>query len=71
MTVDLKGIFLCMKYEIAHMLQSGGAIVNNASIAGIIAEPGISAYIAAKDGVIGLSKAADLVGDALPYSPRW
>jgi NAD(P)-dependent dehydrogenase (short-subunit alcohol dehydrogenase family) len=41
------------------MLQSGGgAIVNNASIAGLIAEPGISAYIAAKHGVIGLSKAA-------------
>ena len=57
--VDLRGVFLCMKYEIAHMLQSGGgAIVNNASIAGMIAEPGISAYIAAKHGVIGLSKAA-------------
>jgi len=36
----------------------GGAIVNNASIAGMIAEPGISAYIAAKHGVMGLSKAA-------------
>jgi NAD(P)-dependent dehydrogenase (short-subunit alcohol dehydrogenase family) len=59
LAVDLKGVFLCMKYEIAHMLQSGdGAIVNNASIAGLVAEPGISAYIAAKHGVIGLSKAA-------------
>jgi NAD(P)-dependent dehydrogenase (short-subunit alcohol dehydrogenase family) len=59
LAVDLKGVFLCMKHEIAHMLQSGGgAIVNNASIAGMIAEPGISAYIAAKHGVIGLSKAA-------------
>ena len=59
LAVDLKGVFLCMKHEVAHMLQSGGgAIVNNASIAGIIAEPGISAYIAAKHGVIGLSKAA-------------
>jgi NAD(P)-dependent dehydrogenase (short-subunit alcohol dehydrogenase family) len=59
LAVDLKGVFLCMKHEIAHMLQSGGgAIVNNASIAGLIAEPGISAYIAAKHGVIGLSKAA-------------
>jgi NAD(P)-dependent dehydrogenase (short-subunit alcohol dehydrogenase family) len=57
--VDLKGVFLSMKHEIAHMLQSGGgAIVNNASIAGLIAEPGISAYSAAKHGVIGLSKAA-------------
>jgi NAD(P)-dependent dehydrogenase (short-subunit alcohol dehydrogenase family) len=59
LAVDLKGTFLCMKYEIAYMLQNGGgAIVNNASIAGLIAEPGISAYIAAKHGVIGLSKAA-------------
>ena len=59
LAVDLKGMFLCMKHEIAHMLQSGGgAIVNTASIAGLIAEPGISAYIAAKHGVIGLSKAA-------------
>jgi NAD(P)-dependent dehydrogenase (short-subunit alcohol dehydrogenase family) len=59
LAVDLKGVFLCMKHEIAHMLQSGGgAIVNTASIAGMIAEPGISAYIAAKHGVIGLSKAA-------------
>ena len=59
LAVDLKGAFLCMKHEIAHMLQSGGgAIVNNASVAGVIAEPGISAYIAAKHGVIGLSKAA-------------
>ena len=40
LAVDLKGIFLCMKYEIQHMLKgSGGAIVNNASIAGLIADP--------------------------------
>ena len=59
LAVDLKGVFLCMKHEIAHMLQNGGgAIVNNASIAGLIAEPGISAYVAAKHGVVGLSKAA-------------
>ena len=57
--VDLKGVFLSMKYEIQHMLTAGGgAIVNNASIAGLIAEPGISAYVAAKHAVIGLSKAA-------------
>lgn len=59
LAVDLKGVFLCMKHEIAHMLQSdGGTIVNNASIAGLVAEPGISAYVAAKHGVVGLSKAA-------------
>lgn len=59
--VDLRGVFLSMKYEIRQMLQAdGGAIVNNASIAGIIAEAGISTYSAAKHGVIGLSKAAAL-----------
>jgi NAD(P)-dependent dehydrogenase (short-subunit alcohol dehydrogenase family) len=59
--VDLKGVFLSMKYEIQHMLKAGGgAIVNNASIAGMIAEPGISPYVAAKHAVIGLSKAAAL-----------
>jgi NAD(P)-dependent dehydrogenase (short-subunit alcohol dehydrogenase family) len=59
LAVDLKGVFLSMKYEIEQMLQGGGgAIVNNASIAGMIADPGISAYVAAKHGVVGLSKAA-------------
>ena len=59
--VDLKGEFLCMKYEIRHMLKSGGGvIVNNASIAGMIADPGITPYVAAKHAVIGLSKAAAL-----------
>ena len=57
--VDVKGVFLAMKYEIQQMLQmGGGAIVNNASIAGLIAERGISAYVAAKHAVIGLTKAA-------------
>src|SRR5215470_5518503 len=57
--VDVKGVFLAMKYEIQQMLKtSGGVIVNNASIAGLIAERGISAYVGAKHAVIGLSKAA-------------
>jgi NAD(P)-dependent dehydrogenase (short-subunit alcohol dehydrogenase family) len=57
--VDLRGVFLSMKYEIQYMLKAGGgAIVNNASIAGMIADPGISAYVAAKHAVIGLTKAA-------------
>ena len=64
--VDLKGVFLCMKYEIRHMLKAGGgAIVNNASIAGMIADPGIAPYVAAKHAVIGLTKAA-----ALEYAGR-
>ncbi|HVI82239.1 MAG TPA: glucose 1-dehydrogenase [Chthoniobacterales bacterium] len=57
--VDVKGIFLAMKYEIQQMLKTGGGeIVNTASVAGLIAERGISAYVAAKHAVIGLSKAA-------------
>lgn len=61
LAADLKGVFLSMKYEIRQMLQAGGgAIVNNASIAGMIAEAGISTYAAAKHGVVGLSKAAAL-----------
>lgn len=57
--VDVKGVFLAMKYEIQQMLKAGGGvIVNNASIAGMIAERGISAYVGAKHAVIGLTKAA-------------
>ena len=57
--VDVKGVFLAMKYEIQQMLKTGGGvIVNNASIAGMIAERGISAYVGAKHAVIGLTKAA-------------
>lgn len=64
--VDLKGVFLCMKYEIRHMLAAGGgAIVNTASVAGVIADPGMAAYVAAKHGVVGLTKAA-----ALDYATR-
>jgi len=59
--VDLKGVFLSMKYEIRQMLKNGGgAIVNTASVAGVIADPGMSPYVAAKHGVIGLTRAAAL-----------
>jgi NAD(P)-dependent dehydrogenase (short-subunit alcohol dehydrogenase family) len=59
--VDLKGVFLSMKYEIQAMLRlGGGAIVNTASVAGVIADPGMAAYVAAKHGVIGLTRAAAL-----------
>jgi len=61
MAIDLKGVFLAMKCEVREMLKTGGGvIVNNASIAGMIADPGISAYVAAKHAVIGLTKAAAL-----------
>src|ERR671916_1081015 len=64
--VDLRGVFLCMKYEIALMLeQGGGAIVNTSSGAGVKGFEGQAAYVAAKHGVVGLSKAA-----ALDYAPQ-
>jgi len=60
-SVNLKGTWLCMKYEIPQMLRQGkGAIVNNASIAGLVGFPGIPAYVASKHGVIGLTKNAAL-----------
>jgi len=59
--VDLKGVFLALRAEIAHMVDNGGgAIINTASIAGVIADPGMAPYVAAKHGVIGLTKAAAL-----------
>ena len=59
--VNLKGVWLCMKAEIPQMLaQGGGAIVNTASIAGLVGLQTSSAYVAAKHGVIGLTKTAAL-----------
>lgn len=58
--VNLKGVFLCMKYQIAQFLKQGtpGAIVNTASVAGLVGAKGVPAYVAAKHGVIGLTKTA-------------
>ena len=57
--VNLKGVWLCMTAEIEQMLkQGGGAIVNTASIAGLAGLPTSSAYVAAKHGVVGLTKTA-------------
>ncbi len=57
--VNLKGVWLSMKHEIPSMLAAGGgAIVNTASIAGLIGLKGATAYVAAKHGVIGLTKSA-------------
>jgi NAD(P)-dependent dehydrogenase (short-subunit alcohol dehydrogenase family) len=57
--VNLKGVWLCMRAEIRQMLtQGGGAIVNTGSIAGLAGLPTSSAYVAAKHGVIGLTKTA-------------
>jgi len=64
--VDLKGVFFCMQAQIRHFLQSGGgAIVNTASVAGIVADPNMASYVAAKHGVVGLTKAV-----AIEYAQR-
>ena len=60
--INLKGVWLCLKYEIRQMLRQagGGAIVNMASITGLIGSVGAGAYSASKHGVIGLTKTAAL-----------
>ena len=59
MGVNVKGVWLCMKYQLPLMLQAGaGAIVNTASIAGLGAAPKMSIYSASKHAVIGLTKSA-------------
>lgn len=58
-SIDLRGAFLCMRAEIVHFLKSGGGvIVNTASGAGLKAAPGQGGYVAAKHGVVGLTKQA-------------
>lgn len=61
-TTNLKGIWLCMKYEIMQMLrQGGGAIVNTSSVYGLVGcERGMPAYSASKHAIIGLTKTAAL-----------
>jgi len=59
--VNLKGVWLCMRHELPQMQAQGrGAIVNTASIAGLAGLPTSSAYVAAKHGVVGLTKTAAL-----------
>ncbi|MFO8101313.1 MAG: SDR family oxidoreductase [Dehalococcoidia bacterium] len=66
MGVNLKGVWLCMKYEIPWMLEAGGgAIVNTASMAGIVGFPAQPPYVTSKHGVIGLTRTA-----ALDYGSR-
>jgi NAD(P)-dependent dehydrogenase (short-subunit alcohol dehydrogenase family) len=64
--INLTGVWLCMKYELAQMVgQGGGVIVNTASIMGLVGERRTGAYCAAKHGVVGLTKTA-----ALEYAKR-
>lgn len=59
--VNLKGVWLCMKHELPQMIaQGGGTIVNTGSIAGLVGLQTSSAYVAAKHGVLGLTKTAAL-----------
>jgi NAD(P)-dependent dehydrogenase (short-subunit alcohol dehydrogenase family) len=59
--VDLNGVFLCTKHELQVMAQEGsGSILNMASAAGLIGWPGAAGYVAAKHGVVGLTKSAAL-----------
>ena len=61
MNVNVKGIWLSMKYEIPEMIRTGGgAIVNNSSVAGIMGFPQMAIYIASKHAVLGLTKSAAL-----------
>jgi len=66
MDINVKGVWLSMKYEIPRMLErGGGAIVNCSSVAGVVGFPGIGIYAASKHAVIGLTKTA-----ALEYSAQ-
>ena len=61
MSVNLRGVWNCMKHELLWMREQGsGAIVNNSSIGGLIGNPGRSAYHASKHAVLGLTKCAGL-----------
>lgn len=60
-SINLRGVYSCLRHELRQMLkQGGGAIVNCASSAGLVGTRGMIAYVAAKHGVVGLTRAAAL-----------
>lgn len=67
MSIDLKGVALCLKYEVRQMLAQGetASIINTSSVSGIRPQPANPAYISAKHAVIGLTRSA-----AMDYSPH-
>lgn len=58
--VNLRGTWLCMRHEIPLLLQTGGTIVNTASVAGLVGFETLSAYVASKHGMLGITKTAAL-----------
>jgi NAD(P)-dependent dehydrogenase (short-subunit alcohol dehydrogenase family) len=60
MRVNVKSMWLCLKYEIPHILKQGGAIVNMSSITGLVGIVGQPVYSASKHAIIGLTKTAAL-----------
>ncbi len=65
-SVNLKGVFLGCKYAIPAMVRNGGgSIINMASVLGLVGDPGLAAYCAAKGGILSLTRAA-----ALAYGPQ-
>lgn len=58
--INLKGVWLCMKYEIPHMLKRGGSIVNASSVSGLVGSKSSPLYAASKHGVTGLTRTAAL-----------
>lgn len=64
-SINLSGLWLCMKYELPHLLERQGTIVNVSSILGVVGHPTTCAYTSTKHAVVGLTKTA-----ALEYAPR-